>query len=401
MRIVRVALAAGVFTAALVVGATARADVSTTNPAGLVVFPGIFVFQTVDTEIQLSNTSPDPIHVRCYLVNANAHCSNSPTTVCDDTSGRGCEGGFCLPGWTETDFRFTLTKFQPIVWRISQGLPFFPIDGLNHTTQDGQYNADSSIPPAPEFPFQGELKCFQVNENEEPVARNDLKGEATLVIFDEGEVDAAEYNAVGIQATDFNDGNDTLCLGGTEPTEECPQPEYNGCPAVLILDHFFDFAPEPVNGDFVVTFLNLVPCSEDFLTQTNVKTTLQFLVFNEFEQRFSTSRRVDCFFFTQLADIDTRPEGFEGGGNAVRAFSGKGAPSDDDTSIFSVFVEGTLTGQTRIRPVQTGETNVGHGQVGMALEFQIARDVGQYTSAFQLDQAGTRTQGDIIRAPRQ
>jgi hypothetical protein len=257
----------------------------------------------------------------------------------------------------------------------------FPIDGLNHTTQDGQFNADSNIPPAPEVPFVGELKCFQVDEGDNPIARNDLKGEATFVTASGEELDAAQYNAVGIPATEVNDGNDTLCLGGTEGTEECPEPEYSGCPNVLILDHLFDNL-EPPEGDAVITLLDLVPCSEDFLHQATSKSTLQFLVFNEFEQRFSTSRRVNCFFETRLSDIDTRP-----------------GDGDDFVSIFNVAVEGTMAGQTRIRSVQTAETTVGHGMVGFALE--IHDDGETYSAAFQLHQAGTRTQGDVIRAPRE
>src|SRR5262245_31266196 len=120
MRMVRLALAAGLCAAGLVLTGTARADVSTTHPAGLIVFPGVFSDtegDLFDTEIQISNTSGEPVHVRCFLVNANSHCSNAPTEVCQDA--RDCEGGFCLPSWTETDFRFTLTKFQPIVWTLS------------------------------------------------------------------------------------------------------------------------------------------------------------------------------------------------------------------------------------------------------------------------------------------
>lgn len=359
----------------------AGAEVSSTHPAGLIVFPKVVYApdDSLDTEIQISNTSDELIHVRCYLVNANGHCSNAPQAVC--RSSDQCDGSICLPGWTETDFRFTLTRFQPIVWTISSGLPFFPIDGLNHTTQDGQFNANSSIPPAPEVPFLGELKCFQVDENDDPVARNDLKGEATFVTSNAEDLDAAQYNAIGIPATDVNDGNDTLCLGGTEGTEECPQPEYSGCPNVLILDHLFD-NPDPPIGDAVFTVLNLVPCSEDFLHQATNKTTVQFLVFNEYEQRFSTSRRVTCLFETRLSDIDTRP-----------------GDGDDFVSIFNVAVQGTVSGQTRMRPVQTDETTVGHGMVGFAQEFHDDGEV--YSAAFQLHQAGRRTQGDVIRAPRE
>lgn len=363
-------------------GGAVRADVSSTNPAGLIVFPRL-VFnsaESFDTVLQVSNTADEPVHVRCYLVNANGHCSNQPDAVC--TSSEDCEGGLCLPGWTETDFIFTLTRNQPIVWRLGVGLSAFPLDGINAVGPGGEFNANSNIPPAPEDPFTGELKCFQVDENDNPVARNDLKGEATYVLSTE-ELDAYAYNAVGIQATEFNDGDDTLCLGGTEPTDECPEPEYNGCPNVLILNHFFEYAPEPIVGNVVLTHLQLVPCSEDFLNQATVKSTLQFLVFNEYEQRFSTSNRVDCYVETQLADIDTRP-----------------GPSDDEFSIFSVFVQGTLTGQTRVRPVQTEETEVGHGYVGIARETHYG-PVGVYSAAFQLHQTGIRRQGDIVRVPRE
>src|SRR5262249_53004464 len=161
------------------------------------------------------------------------------------------------------------------------------------------------------------------------------------------------------------------------------------------LDHFFDDAPDPVDGNRIRTIIDLVPCSEDFLNQSTVKTTVQFLVFNEFEQRFSTSRRVNCFFFTELSNIDTRdlPSA------AALANRGAQAVSDDQFSIFNIDVEGTLTGQTRIRPVQGTETNVGHGMIGVA--FEVHEGKGTYTAAFQLDQAGLRDQGDIIRAPRQ
>jgi len=371
---------------AALLAATAAADLTSDTPAGLLVFPKLVANQnaTQDTIIQMTNTSDDMVRVRCYLVNANSHCSNSPTTVC--TSNSECRGGICLPGWQETDFRFTLTRRQPIYWRLSEGKSQldFPLDGIDNITQDGQFNEFSNIPPAPELPFVGELKCFQVDENENPVARNDLKGEATIVDAAAQQIDAEKYNALGLPSTGRNDGDDTLCLGGA-PTPECPEAEYNGCPGVVIVDHFFDDAPEPVNGDSVRTRLTIVPCSEDFLTQTTFKTTIQFLVFNEFEQRLSTSRRMQCFEDIGLSDIDTRP-----------------GDSDDFASIFNFAVQGTLTGQSRLRAVQTGETNLGHGIVVVASErHEAAGDSVERTAAFNTHYDGLRSQAVIIRAPRQ
>jgi len=371
---------------AVMVASGAQAATTTTNPAGLLIFPKLLVDGSAqDSIIQLSNTSSDLIRVRCYLVNANSHCSNAPDTVC--TNSDDCGGGFCLPGWTETDFRFTLTKNQPIAWRLSEGLQNFPLDGLSGVGQDGQFNADSNIPPSPEDPFIGELKCFQVDEGDNPVARNDLKGEVTIVSADDVDgFDVRKYNAIGLQSTDVNDGNDTLCLGGTEPTEDCPEPEYAGCPNVVILNHFFDDALDPANGNVVRTRLTLVPCSENFLTQTTTKITVQMLIFNEYEQRLSTSRRIECLEDIGLSDIDTRP-----------------VPTDDFASIFNFAVQGTLSGQTRLRSVQTASTVVGTGIVGIATESYLVPLVGDLiaTDAFNLHEAGIRDQGDVIRAPRE
>ena len=62
----------------------ARADVSSTNAAAILVFPKIVVDTTTggpdertDTIIQITNTADVPVNVRCFWVNANGHCSNS------------------------------------------------------------------------------------------------------------------------------------------------------------------------------------------------------------------------------------------------------------------------------------------------------------------------------------
>ena len=368
----------------LLLAGGAQAEVTSTNPAGLLIFPKLIFDSSAgqDTILQISNTSDEPTRVRCYLVNANGHCSNNPTQVCSHRSE--CGGAFCLPGWTETDFQFTLTQFQPIVWRLGDGLQNFPLDGFNNTTQSGQFNRDSNIPPAPEDPFLGELKCFQVDDGDSPVARNDLKGEVTM--FTEDPLDVRKYNAIGLKSLEFNNGDDTLCLGGTEGSDDCPEPEYEGCPNVVILNHFFDDAPDPVNGSRIRTRLTLVPCSEDFLNQATFKITVQMLIFNEYEQRLSTSRRIECLEDIYLSDIDTRPI----------------EDADDDfASIFNFAVQGTLAGQTRLRSVQTADRDRGTGIVGVANEFYFDNGTAISSASFNLHQAGIRTQGDIIRAPRE
>jgi hypothetical protein len=367
---------------ALLWASAARADISSTNPAALVVFPKLVVDTSngLDTVIQLTNTASDPVHVRCFYVDVNGHCSNDPSEICDpnEPASYYCSyPGYCVPGWTETDFALTLTPNQPIAWTVSSGLQALPLTAAQRPAPGGLFDA-GSIPAAIEDPMIGELKCVEVGDDEFPVASNDLKGEATIEYIDtsDPQVDISGYNAIGIQANPdtFTSGSNTLILGEG----------YNACPNTLILDHFFDDAPV-VNG-YVETLLTLVPCSEDFVNQTCVTTVVQYLVYNEFEQRFSTSRSLTCFSELQLSDIDTRLGD---------------DPPNNYASIFNVAVEGTLTGQTVIRGVADSDPSKtpGHGLLGVVEEFHQRNESPQtsYSAAYMMDMRGTRTQNDVIQ----
>jgi hypothetical protein len=385
----------------------------------------------------------------------------------------------------------------------------------------GTTGNSGAVPLSPEDPFIGELKCIAVDEGLAPVARNDLIGDVLVGRQQAGpkqKIELAGYNAIGIPAlintcqpnstcsltgtpchtdrdcTATNNRDNTLVLGGPAATAE-----YQGCPNILILDHFFDGAVDPlvtnlcqpdgtcsvsgtacindnqcndnvclpsktcsVTGDMcmvdgdcdndcvttnicmggtckvtggtcmgngncpnnfcalskehcliqadctdpvfrarVVTNLTLIPCTEDFENQRPQisKTTAQFLVFNEFEQRFSTSESVQCFEETRLSNI--------------------GAGVDNDRSIFSVGVEGTLTGQTRIRgvvdqnPLFPGQS--GNALLGVAEEFRCAGPKYEFplcnfvddpeklvsATAKNLHFQGLRPQADFIYLPQQ
>jgi hypothetical protein len=286
-----------------------------------------------------------------------------------------------VPGWQETDFIVNLTARQPVAWLASQGAtlcddvggsvaPCFPLRGDGRPSPNN--NAESRVPAVLEDPFVGELRCIAVDQNDTPIDENLLKGEAEIVRSQGTAVDVWAYNAVGIPAlarnVGRNNGDNVLVLGGAGA-------EYSGCPNVLILDHFFDGANDPVTNATVVTHLTLVPCSMDFLRQSPVQTTVQFLVFNEFEQRFSTSyANFQCFRTFQLSRIDTRTPTF---------------------SIFSAGVMGTLTGQTRIRGVADAHRDHGHALLGIAEEFRV----GQSTASFNLHFQGSRPQSDFIYLP--
>jgi len=401
-RAILTGLIAGAVAAVGAVG-VAGADVASDKPGAILIWPKIVVDTNgdfgaeTDTEIQITNTSNSVIAARCWIVNATSHCSNAPDEAClenDDCS----PGGVCLAQWSDVDFRMTLTKRQPVTWNASEGLPSFPCSGIaGDNCPFGQSNRSSDgspsfVPPVQEDPFFGEMKCVQVDPNDFRPSRGadpannfggDLKGEGTILQLEARDtggddtdlLDAMKYSAIGLQATAVNDRNDILRIGG-------PDPEYNSCPNVLIMNHFFDDAFVESHARRldapVVSHLTVVPCSEDFLLQENNLggAVMQFLVYNEFEQRFSTSTSFECWREVQLSDIDTRPGPF---GNAQ--------------SIFNVGVQGTLTGQSRIRPVAGPDR--ANGILGILEEFWAcdpnSHPFGTCSTASNLHFAGQRT----------
>ena len=198
-----------------------------------------------------------------------------------------------------------------------------------------------------------------------PACRNDLEGGATVTEV-AGDINPMRYNAVGLRTTDFNNGDNVLVIGGSDA------PEYQPCSQVLVLNHFFDGAVDPVSGTALTqSELSLVPCTQDFLLQQVPRVTAQFLVYNEFEQRFSTSRLVDCLLDSPISLIDT---------------------TQPTRSIFSAAVAGTVAGQTRI-------TGVGGGLIGSAqLNFEGA-GIGRAGSGYNLNQFADRDDADFIRIP--
>ncbi len=363
-------------TAVLLVAPGAQADVVSDRAAAILIWPDIVVgdfFNTeVDTIVQISNTSDQPILAHCFYENANAHCAatgqvcQTPQECCVDPFG--CSP--CVPGWIETDFRVRLTPQQPLGWVASQGLLEPPLTGQPFGPNppfgpDGvSSNAGTRVPPTSETPYTGALKCIAINDDGTPSDRNVLKGEATWVDNDDVPGDVLKHNAVGIQAIEGAVNEDKeLILGGDGA-------EYNGCSNYLIVNHMFDFGIHPVVEDHIsLSAITLVPCTQDLLRQIPGSAVVQFLVYNEFEQRFSTSRTANCKAFWPLSQIDT---------------------NDPQRSIFSAGVAGTLVGQSRLNPI-------GSGLVGVAGEVIL----GQFrsTSGFNIHLQGDRDQSDIITIP--
>ena len=111
-----------------------------------------------------------------------------------------------------------------------------------------------------------------------------------------------------------------------------------------------------------------------------VTTTVQFLVFNEFEQRLSTFMPVTCFREVKISEIGAKVQQ-----NIIR-----------NSSIFSAALLGTLTAQTRLRGVPDSDRDHGHALLGIAEEFRQ----GGGTAAFNLHFQGTRPQSDFIHLPQ-
>jgi hypothetical protein len=306
-----------------------------------------------DTVIQLTNTTNEVVEVNCYYINANRHCGGPPGSgpVCRADSE--CPAGIrCVPGWQSADFSFNLTPLQPLGWTASQGLAQLPCFNFGEGCPQDQTGI---IPAVSEEPFIGELRCIVV-EDDVPVADNVLKGEATIVEAGPSgaivEVLAAAYNAISFQGISDDEGGEALCLGGAPGDATCAA-SYSPCAANLSLQHFFDGAETPEG--VVSTELTLSPCSTrleagDLIVPENRVVALM-LVYNEFEQRFSTATVVDCLENLRLVDIDT-PLG----------------PQGDAFSLFAVGTQGTLGGQTRIKG-QTSDTDFGPGLVGVAHQY--------------------------------
>ena len=301
-------IAVGVLLLGLAAPTSSSARTTSEQPASIIVFPKVIVDGTRDTFIQISNTANSMVHAHCIYINAFPTCEG----IGDCQMGT-CSGP-CVPQWQELDFNIWLTKQQPTHW----GAGFGRRDSVGAqscfrdlSTGERQYDCYSAglaqglIPPVP-TPFEGELRCIEVDQSGAPISGNHLKGEATLISRDG---DASKYNAIGILGEPFtNNGDNTLCLGG-EPSEDCPTgAEYEGCAARFWIPHFAAGADNPILGPTskVRTEITVVPCRVNYergaLDITTV--TLQFRAVNEFEQGFSASHRVDCWDSFFLDDVN-------------------------------------------------------------------------------------------------
>jgi hypothetical protein len=344
-----------------------RCQVSTERGVSILAFPKVLASDNADTVIQIANTSNSMVHAQCFYVDA-----------------REVRGA---PLWQVTDFHIWLTKKQPTQWQVGRGRFVNPNDDCFRNGQiKPEKCADAGIDPGFIPPvskgFQGELKCVEVNHVGEPWGGNHLKGEATI-IYDGGDV--AKYNAVGFEGTERagETGNQLLL---DQPHDEFDSiGQYAACPDSLILNHLTEVSTDPVilnsgaggvceraesgaqegnrgkdpcetdddcsrgrvcvGGPLVevatdrkvslrsatLTDLTLVPCSQDFENLNPSQVTVQFEIYNEFEQLLSASTTVDCWRNFHLFEVTS--------------------PNHPERSQFSRGIVGTPYAQTKILPV--------------------------------------------------
>ena len=344
----------------------ASAESTTERSSSILIFPKVVYDGSRDTVIQISNTSNSMVHSHCFYVDATPLCIGSGDCLAGTCSG------VCQPQWQEVDFDIWLTKQQPTHWAASLGRFTNPNDEpCDRNT--GNYECDNAgldpgrVPPVATFPFQGELRCIEVDQSGAPISGNHLKGEGTIVSTD-GQ--ATKYNAVGLLGEPFtNNGDNVLCLGGGV-SDDCPSgAEYEGCGQSAILTHFAGGADNPIFPDFstVETEVTLVPCRADYESQQATRIVVQFVATNEFEQRFSASTTVDCWRSFFLTDI---------------------------SNIFGVLVTQTRFVETQMRPSQAADS----GFVGVSEEYHTV-DSRTSRVAFNLHEQGTRDTTDLIFIP--
>ncbi|GIW41754.1 MAG: hypothetical protein KatS3mg076_2331 [Candidatus Binatia bacterium] len=357
------------------------AQVSVEKSASILIFPKVLYGElpgraalgSFDTIIQVSNTSNSVVYGHCFYVNAALTDPELP------------------PGpdnprlWQEVDFDIVLTRQQPTHWVVSEGRttnPFDPNCGPTNTDCPGAGFDPGRIPPVPPG-FEGELKCIEVDQSGAPISGNHLKGEATILSA-AGTVngveshlvpgDASKYNAIGLLGFDTNDSDTVLCLGGGI-SADCPSgAEYQGCPEAVLATHFAEEASNPALSDgasSVRTELTIVPCSQNFETQVPAVLRVQFLLFNEFEEPFSTSTTVECWGNFLLRDINP---------------------------VFSVGSLGSRFVQTRMRPAASDP-----GFVALLEELHFVPPPPAVSlvsrAAANLTVVGERTRGDLVVVP--
>ncbi len=338
---------------------------SANAPASMLRYPLIHLDDSVgvDTLVTLTNTGFEPVRVRCFYEDATPRCDGEGVCVPD---GMACEGT-CQQHFETIEFFVSLTPRQPTGWQVSAGRSEFPVgDGEG---PGGSSNLGSRVPPLGRGPFIGALMCYTIGPDQDPIAADVLIGSALVETErDDAAADIAAYDAFGLGSTESGPDADLgLLLGGQDA-------ELAGCPGATSLPFFFDFATleSPAGETSVTTDLVISPCSVDLQGEgTGSASVVQFLIYNEFGQRFSTSRTVDGHFFQPLHTFDT---------------------AIPQRSIFAVTTAGTLTGHLTVQ-------HIGGGATTLALERHESMEGSVSTAVYAPSIGRSPLESDLVVLP--
>ena len=237
------AVAAGL---ALLGAGAARAESPQRLPSAVLIYPLIVVDgggQTTDTRVELVNLSSGQVSLDCTYV---------PADTCS---------GF--------DFHVMLTPNQPISWLASRGT----------------FNGGTAVPP---FSSTGELKCIVEPQNESVSSHNTIQGRAAVFGADGQTIG---YSSVGFLRLTDGPLTNEIDLDGVTYTQ-CPDKQ-----------HFVFLASDPADPA-AQSELVIAPCSEDLENLNPATTIVQLLIFNEFEEVFSSSTNVTCSLRRTLLQIN-------------------------------------------------------------------------------------------------
>jgi len=315
-------------------GAQAQADVSSDKPGSVVIWPKVISDGTRDTVITLTNTRNETAYAHCEYVQALGLCSITgdfcdPQATVLDSPGLcpAVTGNFCISQWQSADFDVVLTRQQPTLWRVSTGRianPFLlspgiceDIPGVPPRQSCPGLFLIGQVPPAPDQPFRGELRCIQVAADGTALPANGLKGEAVIETLPTEEIavqtQISKYNSINIQ------GSLAPAIEGLIRLNDI---EYNACPESVEVTHYAPGAqvlsvPEidttcvgtgcPVN-----TEITLVPCRADFINEIGARFATDIRYTNEFEQTLSVEPTFDCWANFDLRDLPFAPASLSG-----------------------------------------------------------------------------------------
>jgi len=257
-----------------------------------------------DTIVDITNDYPSNVAIQGFFINGDAELEQ----LC---SGDPCASNIIQeyePGWNTADCRFEMTGNQPHFWSAAKGSdkcqPFKVLD------PDGPGRPDPETLDGTRI-LRGYVLFYAVKYDPTASATgswveirwNHLKGDAAIVNYMNGS--AWEYNAWAFRATqNVPNGEPT----GTPGTLNLDGKEYDQPYASLLLDFYGSGSTALSGGNqsvMVDTDLTLNIVSTD-LRQDGcgpVLTKVEAEIWNEFETKFSGTRRcICCWDQTMLSD---------------------------------------------------------------------------------------------------